>query len=78
MSGSDELVPLRGGVVLPIPAIARVIDLKFRGVELWRDDEGYLRATPGAKLTEDDRAFLRANRDALLRAIEYRAEWPPC
>jgi hypothetical protein len=78
VSSPLELVTLHSGRVLPLEVISRAIDLNGRGVRLWRDPDGYLRATPKELLTEADRAFLRANRDAVLIAVDEDAEAAPC
>lgn len=73
-----DLVTLRSGAVLPVAVIIRAIDLNARGVELWRDDENYLRATPKELLTPEDRVFLKANRDALLLVVDESNRAQPC
>ena len=71
MACSNDLVTLKGGMVIPMVVIGRVIDLEFRGAHFSLEDGERFRVTPPAVLTADDVQFLRAHRTQVRDAIAY-------
>lgn len=72
-----ELVTLRGGLVVDVAVLRRLLDLESRGCQFRLEPEGHFRVIPPDKLTADDVAFLRARRDEARRLIAYDADVQP-
>lgn len=73
---SSELVTLRSGLTLPLPAVLFALDLERRGVHLHCDDGDLLFAGPRERLTDEDRVCLRqwkASLLALMRDVDQAA-----
>ncbi|HMJ81950.1 MAG TPA: hypothetical protein VK504_02215 [Vicinamibacterales bacterium] len=71
---SSELVILRGGLVVPLPAVELALDLERRGIELWIEDGDALCVGPPTHLTDEDRAALRRWK---LHVLAFLAYVPP-
>jgi hypothetical protein len=59
LSPVTQFVSLKGGLVLPVPAIALAIDLERRGFRLWLDRNQQFHIEPAPALTDLDRAGIR-------------------
>jgi hypothetical protein len=68
---SSELVTLRSGLTLPLPAVLFALDLERRGVHLHADDGDLLFAGPRERLTDEDRTSLRQWKPELLVLVRY-------
>jgi hypothetical protein len=62
LTPGDVLVPLRGGPVVPLSILQRILDCEHRGVQFRLQPNGQLLAGPPASLTAEDVAFVRAHR----------------
>ncbi len=70
MSASDFVV-LKGGLVVPLPAVELALDLERRGIELWIEDGDALCVGPPDHLTDEDRAALRRWKPHVLALLTY-------
>jgi hypothetical protein len=71
---SSDFVTLRGGLVVPRPAIHLALDLEQRGCRLRVDpDEDVLVVGPRELLTDEDRAQIRKWRNHLKAIATYEA-----
>jgi hypothetical protein len=75
MLPSSELVVLRGGLSVPLPALQILWDLEQRCFSVTVSEDGLLKVRPGEQLTEHDRQRIRQHRDALVMLVQYVA--PP-
>jgi len=74
LNASDvEVVVLKGGVAVPLPALRLAWELEDRGFSVTEDGTGLL-VRPRHNLTDDDRVAIRAWRDALRVVVRYRAD----
>jgi hypothetical protein len=73
MSGCD-LVYLRGGLTVPLPAVELALDLERRGIELWSEENDVLFFGPPERVTDEDRIALRRWKRHLLALLAYQAE----
>lgn len=71
---SDEVMPLRGGVVVPTAAVVLALQLEAGGFTLEVQD-GRLRISPALGLTPTLIARIRQHRDGLIAVTQY--EPPP-
>jgi hypothetical protein len=71
MSSASNIVVLRGGVSVPLPAFMLALDLENRGFTLDLDTDESLLVGPGARLTDEDRAAIQGWREDLKRIIRY-------
>ena len=72
----DDLVILRGGLTLPLPAVELALDLERRGIRLWTEDGEVLFVGPPKQLTDDDRVALRRWKPHVLALLAYEADSP--
>ena len=70
MPGS-ELVTLKGGVVVPLPAIWVALDLEARGCRFDVDGDGGLLVRPAAALTPADRVAIAKWKPELVTLTAY-------
>ena len=68
-----ELVPLLGGLVVPLPALCFALDLEARGFSQCVVAEGAYRVEPADGLTEDDRAAIARWHRHLAALVAYEA-----
>lgn len=68
------VVTLRGGFVVAVAVVHRLIDLEMRGATFIREANGQFRVVPATVLTPDDIAFLHAHRDECRRVLDYDAD----
>ena len=74
MKCSDvDVVVLKGGVTVPLPALQLAWQLEHRGITVIEDGDGLV-VRPRQCLTDEDRAAIRAWRDALRVIARYRAD----
>jgi hypothetical protein len=71
MSSASNIVLLRGGVSVPLPAFTLALDLENRGFTLDLDTDESLLVGPGARLTDEDRRAIQGWREDLKRIIRY-------
>ena len=69
-----EFVALKGGLVLPLPAMLLALDLERRGFGMSLDAGGQFQIEPAATLTEADVAGIRRWRHHLGAIISYNAD----
>lgn len=69
--GFSEVVTFKGGLVMPVAIIRRLIDLEDRGAEFHLEPGGHFRVVPPTLLTPDDTHFIREHRDLVRDAIIY-------
>ncbi len=67
----SELVTLKGGLVMPVEIIRRLIDLEDRGAEFHLETGGHFLVVPPTLLTPEDTHFIREHRDLVRDAIIY-------
>lgn len=72
MSRSD-LVVLRGGLTLPLPAVRLALGLEARGLHLRIEDGDVLVVGPRDRLTDEDRTLIRRWKLHLLTIVAYDA-----
>jgi hypothetical protein len=76
VSTSDDVITLKGGIVLPVPAFQLAWRLEDRGCTFHVDPEtGQLVVNHDNVLTDADRAQIRTWREALIVIAQYEA--PP-
>jgi hypothetical protein len=68
-----ELVYLRGGLLVPRPALELVLDLEARGFKMTLDEHQQFAIGPPATLTPADRAAIQRWRIALGAIVGYQA-----
>jgi hypothetical protein len=73
-NGSEPVVVLKGGVVLPLAAVRFAFDLEQRGFQLRVEAGDALFVGPRDRLTEDDRVRIRAWKSYLLLILTYDAD----
>ena len=74
LAPATKFITLRGGVVLPWPAVALALDLEARGCALRLDDHQDVVVDPHPALTDADRAAMHRWRQDLALIIEYDAD----
>jgi len=67
-------VTLRGGLVLPVPALALALDLERRGFQMGLDADQQFQIVPAGALTELDQAAIQRWRRHLGAIVAYDAE----
>jgi hypothetical protein len=72
MAASNELVVLRGGVAVLLPAWQLALALEQRGFR-FRVLGGQLEVQPCRELTGADCRAIREHRDELIRIVQYEA-----
>jgi hypothetical protein len=70
MNGS-ELVTLKGGVAVPLPALRLAWTLEAKGCRFNLADDGVLLVGPGDLLTPEDREAIAAWKTDLLTIVAY-------
>ena len=76
MSGCEfvsEFVTLRGGLIVPLPAVQLALNLEARGLHL-RPDGDALLIGPRELLTDEDREAVRHWKPHLLALLAYDAD----
>lgn len=71
MADSNDLVVLKGGVIVKLPALRLALSLEDRGFRFALLDDGRLEVQPVAALTVDDCRQIRAHRDELVQIVRY-------
>lgn len=66
----SELVTLRGGLTVPLPALQVLWDLEHRGLDLQLDGADIV-VRPKGRLTEADREQLRRLKPHVIALISY-------
>lgn len=66
-----ELIPLRGGLTVPLAALLVLWDLEDRGLTIELSDHGTLLVGPGRQLTGQDREAIQRHRDELIQLVDY-------
>ena len=74
MSASEQFVSLRGGLMLPLPAVQLALDLEHRGLYLRLEDGDVLVVGPRERLTDDVRIAIRRWKTHLLTIASYDAD----
>ena len=69
-----EFVTLKGGLVVPLPALRLALDLEHRGFRLALDEHQQFVIEPTSTLTEADRAAIRRWRLHLGAIVAYDAD----
>ena len=69
-----EFVTLKGGLVLPVPAVRLALDLEQRGFRMALDQDQQFTIEPAAGLTDEDRAAIRRWRLHLGAIVSYHAD----
>jgi len=67
---TSELITLRGGFQIPLPALQLAWDLEARGIVLLIDGD-VLVARPGSGVSHEEATELRRYRSELIRLVEY-------
>ena len=75
MAASEELVILKGGVSVLLPAIQLALRLE-QDFTMTVDEDGHLVVQPSNRLTPADCVLIRRYREELKRIVEYEA--PTC
>jgi hypothetical protein len=71
MPNASEVVVLRGGVSVTLPALRLAWDLENRGCTLNLDSDESLLVRPRGLLTDEDRRDIQTWREDLKRIIRY-------
>jgi len=69
-SEQAQFVALRGGPVLPLPAVLLALDLENRGFTLQADGTDLI-VVPGSRLTPEDCDAIRRWKSHLLAIVSY-------
>lgn len=69
-SCSDDETILRGGKVMKVALIEKLLDLEFRGVR-FTAEAGTVRVSPASLLSANDLRWLDAHREQVKEAIAY-------
>ena len=73
MSGSNNYVVLKGGLILPMSAVLLALELERRGCHLRIDEDDCLVVSPRDLLSDVDRAQIRLWRTHLKAIVTYEA-----
>jgi len=68
---SEPLVHLKGGMVVAEGDLLRLLDLESSGIHFSLAEDGRVRVSPSARLTDDDRAFLAQHHDLVIYALTF-------
>ena len=68
-----ELVTLKGGVTIPVPALRLALDLEARGISLATDADHRFVVPKDERLTADDLVNIQRWRAHLGAIVDYRA-----
>jgi hypothetical protein len=68
-----QLVTLKGGVTIPVPALRLALDLEARGISLATDADHRFVVPKDERLTADDLVSLQRWRAHLGAIVDYRA-----
>lgn len=69
-----EFVTLRGGLIVPLPALRLALDLEQRGFTMALDTSQQFRISATDHLTDEDRAGIRRWRNHLRAIVAYDAD----
>ena len=72
-SRNSDLVVLKGGLLVPRPALLLLWNLEERGLTIKHGADGVLLVGPQSQLTASDRAEIAKYRDPLARLVDYQA-----
>lgn len=67
---TTDLITLRGGLSVPLPALRLLWDLEARGFSFVAE-AGHLVVSPRSRLTPHEDAAIRQHRDELLALVAY-------
>lgn len=70
-ASTDAYVTLKGGLVVPLPALQVAWGLEDRGFDLHLADDGALLVSPRDAITDEDRAVIRRWKLHLAALVAY-------